>query len=97
VRHVLALEAAHVPHVLRLVGVVDARVHRVDHAAGAEEEAGLEERVREHVEEARAERADADADEHEAELAHRGVGEHLLQVVLDERDRGREERRAPRR
>ena len=34
----------------------------------------------------------ADAEEHEAELAHRGVGEHLLDVVLDERDRRREER-----
>ena len=75
------------------VVVVDARVHRVDDRARAEEEAGLEEGVREDVEEARRERADADAEEHEAELAHRGVGEHLLDVVLDERDRRREERR----
>ena len=66
------------------VVVVDARVHRVDDAAGAEEEAGLEEGVREDVEEAGRERADADAEEHEAELAHGGVGEHLLDVVLDE-------------
>ena len=35
------------------VRVVDACVHRVDHRAGAEEQAGLEERVREDVEEAR--------------------------------------------
>ena len=85
------------PHVLRLVVVVDARVHRVDDRAGAEEEAGLEEGVREDVEEAGRERADADAEEHEAELAHGGVGEHLLDVVLDERDRRREERRRARR
>ena len=39
-------------------------------AAGSEEEAGLEEGVREDVEEAGRERADADAEQHEAELAH---------------------------
>jgi hypothetical protein len=88
--HVLA-ETAHVPHVLRAVVVVDARVHRVDDAACAEEEAGLEERVREDVEEARREGADAHAQEHEAELADGAVGEHLLDVVLDERDGRREE------
>ena len=84
------------PPMLRMscerIVVVDAHVHRVDDAAGAEEEAGLEEGVREDVEEARGEGADADAEEHEAELAHGGVGEHLLDVVLDERDRRREER-----
>ena len=37
--------------------------------------------------------ADPDADEHVAELRDRGVGEHLLDVVLPEADRRREERR----
>ena len=73
-RHVLP-QAAHVPHVLRGRFVVDASVHRMDDAAGAEEEAGLEERVGEDVEEAGREGADADAEHHEAELAHGGVGE----------------------
>ena len=36
--------------------------------------------------------ADADADEHEAELRHRRVGQHLLDVVLEEADGGGEQR-----
>ena len=36
---------------------------------------------------------DADAEEHEAELADGGVREHLLDVVLHERDRRGEQRR----
>ena len=88
-----ALEAAHVAHVLRRVGVVLDGVHAVDDRAGAEEEAGLEEGVRHQVEDAGPIRADADADEHEAELAHRAVGEDLLDVVLEEADGRREERR----
>jgi hypothetical protein len=91
-RHVLA-QPAHVAHVLRGVGVVHARVHRVNDAAGAEEEAGLEEGVREDVEEAVGERARPDAEEHVAELADGRVGQHLLQIVLHEPDGGGEERR----
>ena len=39
-----------------------------------------------------ARKPDADAEEHVAELAHRGVGEHLLDVGLRHRDGGGEER-----
>ena len=67
-------------------------VHAVDDRARAEEEAGLEEGVRHQVEDAGPVGADAHADEHEAELAHRAVGEHLLDVVLEEADRRGEER-----
>ena len=66
-----------------------------DRAARPEEEAGLEAGVGEQVEDARPVGADADADEHEAELAHRRVGEHLLDVVLEEAD-GRGEQRGQR-
>ena len=41
--------------------------------------------------------ADAERQEHVAELGDRRVGEHLLDVVLDDGDRRREERRQPRR
>ena len=64
---------------------------RVDHAARAEEQAGLEERVRVQVEDRHAVGADAQRDEHEAELRDRRVGEHLLDVGLHDGDRGREE------
>ena len=73
------------------VGVA-VRADRVHHRAGAEEQARLEERVREHVEEAGRERAAADGREHEAELAHRGVRQHLLDVVLHAADRRGEQR-----
>ena len=53
----------------------------------------LEEGVRQEVEDARAEGPDAAGEEHVAELAHRRVGEHALDVVLDEADRGGEDRR----
>ena len=77
-RHVLP-QAAHV--LLHVEGVVRARVA---HRAGAEEEVGLEERVREEVEDRRDPRADAERHDHVAELADRRVREHLLDVVLDE-------------
>ena len=81
----LRLEAAHVPHVLL------AR-HRVDDRARAEEEERLEEGVGEDVEDPGAEGAHAAGQEHVAELADRRVGQHPLDVVLDEADRGREDR-----
>ena len=71
----LPREPAHLPDVL-LAG------QRVDHAAGAEEQAGLEERVRVDVEDRDAVGADAERHEHEAELRDRRVGEHLLDVGL---------------
>ena len=65
----------------------------MDHVAGAHEEQGLEERVREKVEERGRVGADSDGDEHVADLAHRGVGEDALDVGLHDRDRGRHQRR----
>ena len=61
-------------------------VQPVDHRPGAEEEAGLEEGMGNEVQGAGKKCADADADEHEPELRHRGVGEHFLDVVLRRRD-----------
>ena len=82
-------EAPHLRHVLL------AR-ESVDDGAGAEEEAGLEPRVREDVEHARRERENAAAEEHVAELRDRGVREDLLDVVLGEAHRrGEESGRAP--
>ena len=81
----LLAQAAHLRDVARAA-------HRVHHRAGAEEQAGLEERVRDQVEDAGGEVAGADADEHEAELADRRVGQHLLDVVLREADDRREQR-----
>jgi hypothetical protein len=68
-------------------------VGRVDDRAGPEEEQGLEEGVRQQVEDRRHPRADAEREHHVAELRDRGEGEDALQVVLGDRDRGAEERR----
>ena len=78
-------QAAHVAHVLL------AR-ERVDHAARSEEQEGLEEGVGHQVVDAGGKRADADADEHVAELRDGGVGENLLDIVLRQADGGGEER-----
>ena len=58
----------------------------VDHRAGAEEERALVEGVRDHHEDRGLVRADADGEEHVAELADRRVRQHPFDVVLHERD-----------
>ena len=63
----------------------------MDHRAGAEEEERLEEGMGEEVEHAGREGADAEADEHVAELRAGRIGDDPLDVVLDEADRGGEE------
>ena len=73
------LHAAHLADVL-LVG------ERVDDDAGAHEQQRLEERVRGEVEDAGPVRAEADADEHVGDLAHRRVRDDALDVGLRERD-----------
>ena len=82
----LVLEAAHVAHVLFTR-------HAVDHRARAEEEQRLEERVCRQVEDGGAEGADAAGEEHVAQLAHRRVRQHTLDVVLNQADRCGQERR----
>ena len=66
---------------------------RVNHAARAQEEQRLEERVRHQVEDAGRKSAHADAQEHVSELRNRGVGENFLDIVLRQADGRREERR----
>ena len=56
--------------------------------AGAEEQAGLEHGVGEEVEQGRGPGADAEGHGHVPELRHGRVGEHLLDVVLHERQPG---------
>ena len=68
-------------------------VQRVDHRARAEEHQRLEERVRVEVEDAAGEGADAHRQEHVAELRHRRVGQHALDVVLDQADGAGHQRR----
>ena len=80
------LQAAHIAQVL-LAG------ERVDHGARPEEQQGLEERVGVEMEDARGIGADAHGEEHVAELRDRRVGQHALDVVLDEANRSRHERR----
>ena len=88
-RHARA-QAAHLHDVLLVV-------HAQDHRARAQEEQRLEEGVRHQVEHRGAVAGDARRHEHEAELAHGGVREHLLDVGLRDADRGREEARWRRR
>ena len=87
-----AAEAAHVDDV----------AHGVHDAAGREEQERLEKGVGEQVEHARDDgvragrrRADgaAEAEEHVAELAQRGIGQHALEVVLRQGDQGGEQGR----
>ena len=80
VRHPLPQPAHVLLHVEAVHGVAD--------RARAEEQAGLEEGVGEEVEEGGRPRPDAERHDHVAELGHRRVGEHLLDVVLHERQAG---------
>ena len=66
---------------------------RVNHAAGAQEQQRLEERVRHHVEDSGGKRSRAEAKEHVAQLRNRRVGEDFLDIVLRQTDGGGEERR----
>ena len=63
---------------------VDLVVHAVHDRAGAEEHVGLEEAVRQQVDDGQRVRAaaQADAEEHVADLADRRPGQHPLDVVL---------------
>ena len=79
------MQVAHVAHVLLAA-------HGVNHRAGAEEQQGLEEGVGEDVEHARSECADAERQEHVSQLRDRGVGQHALDIVLHQADRGGENR-----
>ena len=72
-------EPAHAADVL-LVG------QGVDDDAGSHEEQRLEEGVRHQVEHARPVGPEADGGEHVADLAHRRVRDHALDVRLHERD-----------
>ena len=68
-------------------------MHGVNHRAGAEKQQRLEEGVRDQMEHASSVCATADAHKHVAQLGHCGVGQHLLDVPLTERDRGGEQGR----
>ncbi len=76
-------EATHLADVLLLVAAVD-------DGAGAHEEKGLEEGVREQVKHADGDAAHAEAHHHVAELRHGGVGEDAFDVVLGDGDAGGE-------
>ena len=78
----LLAQPAHLAHVLLAA-------HGVDHRARAEEQQALEEAVREQVEDAGRPGPGAERHEHEAQRRDGGVGDHLLDVVLGDRDVGR--------
>ena len=82
----LPAQPAHVLHVLLAA-------HGVNHRAGAEEQQRFKERVGEDVEDAGGECSHAQRQEHVSQLRDRGVGQHALDVVLHQADRGREDRR----
>ena len=77
---------------------VDDAPHGMHHRASAQEEQRLEAGMREEVEDGGSEaeqRAGAEACEHVAELADRGIGEHPLEIVLHRaNERGQEGRRS---
>ena len=80
------LQAAHPADVLLAAQVVD-------HDSRGEEEQRLEEGVRHQVEDREAVRPDPRAEEHVADLGHRRVGDHSLDVPLHERDEARDQER----
>ncbi len=89
-RHV-GPEAAHAANVLLLVAAVN-------HRARAEKQQRLEKGVRDQVEHAHGDAAQAEAGHHVAELRNGGVGEDALDVVLrdgDERGKDRSGRAHP--
>ena len=67
--------------------------HRADERPCAHEQERLEEGVRHHVEHARGVGADGHAHDHVADLRHRRVGDHPLDVGLHERHRRRHQQR----
>ena len=79
-------QAAVAAHVLLVV-------HRGDHRPGPQEQHCLEEGVREQVEHRGLVHADSCGGEHVSELRTGRIGDHALDVVLDETDRRREKRR----
>ena len=81
----LVLEPAHAPHVLLAA-------HGVDYGTGTEEEERLEEGVGHEVEDRDPVGADAESQEHVAELADGGVGEDALDIGLHQRDAGGQDR-----
>src|SRR5690606_3120611 len=85
-----ATQATHVAQVLRVSfamrGMVGG-VERVNDGTCTEKEQRLEERVRDEMKDAGTVCTHANADEHVAELRHRGVRKHLLDVPLAERNR----------
>ena len=85
-------ERHHPPEPAHLPDVLLAR-ERVDREARRHEEQRLEEGVRHEVEHPVRVAADPDADEHVADLRHRRVRDHALDVGLDERDQARDEQR----
>jgi hypothetical protein len=70
-------------------------VHAVHDRPGAEEHAGLEEAVCQQVDQAQRVRraAEADRQEHVADLGDRRVGEHPLDVVLGRADDASDQQR----
>ena len=57
----------------------------MDHASGPEEQEGFEEGVGGKVEHRPGECANAQSDEHIPQLAHRGVGQDFLDIILEKR------------
>ena len=66
---------------------------RMNHRTGTEEEQRFEECVREQMEDRHPIRAHAERQEHVTQLAHGRVRQHALDIVLDQRDGRRENRR----
>ena len=88
-RHELP-EAAHVPHILGVFPAVRVMVrvmHDVNHAPRAKKQERLEERVRNEMKDSGRVGAHTHSDEHEAQLGHRGIRQHLLDIPLLEGDR----------